>query len=122
MKPKFYIGIVVIIVFSIFAFGAFQSAVTPYVTFRESFDSSRNVQVMGYFTGGEARYDLEQGYLAFELEDIEGTRVRVNFSGAKPANFENAESIVVIGKYDVSHEVFQAENILVKCPSKYEGG
>ncbi len=122
MKPKFYIGIVVIIVFSIFAFGAFQSAVTPYVTFRESFDSSRNVQVMGYFTGGEARYDLDEGYLDFELEDIEGTRVRVNFSGAKPANFENAESVVVIGKYDDIHEVFQAENILVKCPSKYEGG
>ncbi|UNC92955.1 cytochrome c maturation protein CcmE domain-containing protein [Candidatus Contubernalis alkaliaceticus] len=122
MKPKFYIGIVVIIAFSIFAFGAFQSSVTPYVTFSESFDSVRNVQVMGYFTGGEARYDLEKGYLEFELEDVEGTRVWINFHGAKPANFENAESVVVVGKYDGILEVFQAEDILVKCPSKYEGG
>lgn len=122
MKPKYYIGIAVIIIFSIYALSAFGSSVTPYVTFRESFDSSRNVQVMGYLTLEEARYDLEKGHLEFELDDIEGTRVRVHYNGAKPANFENAESIVVVGRYDGATEVFQAEKILVKCPSKYEGG
>ena len=122
MKPKFYIGIAVIIIFSIYALSAFSSSVTPYVTFRESFDSSRNVQVMGYFTLEEARYDLEKGHLEFELEDIEGTRVRIHYHGAKPANFENAESVVVVGKYDGTAGVFKAEQLLVKCPSKYEGG
>ncbi len=122
MKPKFYIGIAVIIVFSIYAFSAFGSSVTPYVTFREAFDAARNVQVMGYFTMEEARYNLETGQLVFELEDIEGTRARVHYDGAKPANFENAESVVVVGKYDGDQEVFKAEKILVKCPSKYEGG
>jgi cytochrome c-type biogenesis protein CcmE len=37
----------------------------------------------------------------------------------KPANFEDAVSIVAIGRYE--NGVFAAEKLLVKCPSKYQG-
>jgi cytochrome c-type biogenesis protein CcmE len=38
----------------------------------------------------------------------------------KPSNFEQAVSIVAIGHYDASRGVFLADDLLVKCPSKYQ--
>jgi len=122
VRPKFVIGIIVIVFFSFFAFSAFKSSVTPYVTFEEAFDSSRKVQVLGYLVDDRASYDLEKGYLEFILADDEGTQVPVIYKGIKPTNFEHADSIVVIGKYDRAFGAFYAEKMLVKCPSKYEGG
>ena len=43
--------------------------------------------------------------------------MRVVYNNPKPANFEDAESVVVEGK--MNGDVFEAEYILVKCPSKY---
>ncbi|MGH9361973.1 MAG: cytochrome c maturation protein CcmE, partial [Thermoanaerobaculia bacterium] len=39
----------------------------------------------------------------------------------KPANFEDAISIVAIGRYDQAGGEFAADQLLVKCPSKYQG-
>ncbi len=122
MKKKTIIGIIVIVLFSIFAFSAFDSAVNPYVTFQEAFESSRRVQVMGYLEEGQANYNLGKQRLEFSLVDDEGTRATVHYKGVKPSNFDDADSIVVIGEYNSSTSVFQAEDLLVKCPSKYEGG
>ncbi len=122
MKKKTIIGITIIVIFSVFAFSAFDSAVTPYVTFQEAFETSRKVQVMGYLEEGQANYNLEDQNLEFNLVDDEGTRALVIYNGAKPSNFDDADSIVVIGEYNSSAGVFQAEDLLVKCPSKYEGG
>jgi cytochrome c-type biogenesis protein CcmE len=47
--------------------------------------------------------------------------MRVRYHGLKPANFEEAISIVAIGRYDGSEKVFVADKLLVKCPSKYQG-
>ncbi len=122
MKKKTIIGIIIIVIFSLFAFSAFDSAVTPYVTFQEAFETSRKVQVMGYLEEGQANYNLEDQNLEFNLVDDEGTRALVIYNGVKPSNFDDADSIVVIGEYNSSAGVFQAEDLLVKCPSKYEGG
>lgn len=122
MKPKMVIGVIIIAFFSLFAFNSFRSSVTPYVTFQEAFDSSRKVQVLGYLADDRAGYNLETGYLEFVLADDEGTEVKVIYNGAKPANFEHADSIVVIGEYDKTNGAFFAEDMLIKCPSKYEGG
>jgi cytochrome c-type biogenesis protein CcmE len=42
----------------------------------------------------------------------------VVFQGVKPGNFDQAEKIVVIGRYQEG--AFHASQILVKCPSKYD--
>ena len=39
-------------------------------------------------------------------------------SGVIPGNFDQAVSIVAIGRYQDDH--FEAEQLLVKCPSKYQ--
>jgi cytochrome c-type biogenesis protein CcmE len=43
----------------------------------------------------------------------------VTYRDVKPANFEEAVSIVAIGTYRTG--AFHAEKLLVKCPSKYQG-
>ncbi len=45
----------------------------------------------------------------------------MRYKGLKPANFEDAISIVAIGQYDESSKEFEANKLLVKCPSKYQG-
>ena len=42
----------------------------------------------------------------------------VTYRGVRPGNFEQATSLVAIGTY--RGEAFQADQILVKCPSKYQ--
>jgi cytochrome c-type biogenesis protein CcmE len=48
-----------------------------------------------------------------------GETMTVHYSGVKPGNFEEAVQIVAIGSYQEG--VFEAEQLLVKCPSKYQG-
>jgi cytochrome c-type biogenesis protein CcmE len=45
----------------------------------------------------------------------------VRYHGLRPANFEDAISIVAIGSWDAGAQEFRAEKLLVKCPSKYQG-
>jgi len=45
----------------------------------------------------------------------------VRYNGVKPANFEDAISIVAIGNFDRTEGEFAAGKLLVKCPSKYQG-
>jgi len=43
----------------------------------------------------------------------------VLYSGIKPGNFEEATEIVAVGSYRDGS--FYADQLLVKCPSKYQG-
>ncbi len=117
-NKKVLIGLAVIAFFAIFAIYSFSSALNPYVSFAEAAETEATVQVMGYLHGGEVRYDMDSRQLRFNLEDEEGTTALVAYEGPKPANMDQAESIVVIGRFE--EEIFQAQKILVKCPSKYE--
>jgi len=118
MKYKVIIGLIAITVFAAFAFHSFRLALNPYVTFAEAANATGSVQVSGRLVGEEASYDLKSGALAFYLEDEAGARMPVRYQGAKPGNFEHADSIVIIGSLE--GDIFKAERLLVKCPSKYE--
>ena len=45
----------------------------------------------------------------------------MRYDGVKPANFEEAISIVAIGSWSAEASELHAEKLLVKCPSKYQG-
>ncbi len=92
--------------------------VTPYVGFTEARASSGNVQVMGDVTEGGSQYNPEDGSFTFIITDETGDKLKVIYSGTKPGNFDQAASVVCIGKY--SDDMFYAERLLVKCPSKYQ--
>ncbi len=92
--------------------------VTPYVGFTEARASSGNVQVMGEVIEGGSQYNPEDGSFTFIITDDTGDKLKVIYSGTKPGNFDQASSVVCIGKY--SDDMFYAERLLVKCPSKYQ--
>lgn len=82
----------------------------------------RTVQVAGALEAGSSAYDQGNSALRFTLRDAaSGDTLRVRYEGLKPANFEDAISIVAIGRYDAASQEFAASKLLVKCPSKYQG-
>ena len=74
---------------------------------------------MGGLDKQSDRYDNARQELAFDLVDPEGRRMPVVYQGVRPGNFKDAISIVAIGRYHEGR--IEAEKLLVKCPSKYQG-
>ena len=75
----------------------------------------------GVVAQGSRRYDLQSNNLVFVLREDGGDQMRIEYSGPKPANFDNVTKVVAIGTYNPEKQVFLAKELLVKCPSKYEG-
>jgi cytochrome c-type biogenesis protein CcmE len=119
MKPKYVIGIAIIVIFIVFGALSFRKTLTPYVSFDEARKSGATVQVIGNIVLAEASYDIESHQLRFPIADDHGERLTVVYDGTKPSNFEQADRLVAIGKYE--NDVFVADQLLVKCPSKYQG-
>jgi cytochrome c-type biogenesis protein CcmE len=92
--------------------------VTPYVGFDEARASRGNVQVMGDIISGQSSYEVQGGSFSFYISDANGDRMRVVYSGTKPGNFDQATSVVCVGRY--VNDTFHADKLLVKCPSKYQ--
>ena len=122
-QRKFQIlGVVLLLVFAGFTLASFQETLTPYVSYDKAREMNRTVQVAGGLEADSSSYDEAGQALFFTLEDPEnGDTLRVRYNGLKPANFEEAISIVAIGHYDSTNEQLEAEKLLVKCPSKYQG-
>ncbi|WP_448542984.1 cytochrome c maturation protein CcmE domain-containing protein [Roseiflexus sp.] len=118
ITPLHAAGGVLIILAAILSYGGLQQSFRPYTErIEEAVESGRSVQLVG-FLGSAGAYDA-QGRFTFVLEDETGHRVTVVSREPKPSHFELATSIVVIGRYDNEHQVFLADQVLVKCPSKY---
>lgn len=121
MKKSYIVGAGVIVAALIFAMLSFKSTLTSYVTISEAMASGHNVQVAGLLAPGTTAYDADKNLLIFTLKDEEEKEMVVHYAKSKPANFENADKIVAIGTYDKKQRAFLANELLVKCPSKYEG-
>ena len=122
-KQQIYylVGALLLLTFAGFSYSEFKSALTPYVPYDVALKSGQKVvQVAGGLEKGSSSY--ADGFLRFTLDDPESSdTLRVRYEGLKPANFEDAISIVAIGRYDEGASEFDADKLLVKCPSKYQG-
>ena len=121
VKKAHIIGGVVIVLAIGLALNAFQSSLTPYVTVAEAKAHGRPVQVAGMTEKGSDQYDLDTNRLVFTLREDGGAKMVVEYDGARPGNFDDATKIVAIGRYEKNKAVFEAKELLVKCPTKYEG-
>ena len=119
MKKYRLICLVVIIGFVAYSMFAFQSAVTPYVTFAQAKSAKSAVQVKGTMGAGKVMQAEDGKSTQFVLRDDSGEEVTVVYRGVKPEGLEQATGIVAIGK--VVNGQFLADKLLVKCPSKYQG-
>jgi len=121
MKKSYIIGAIVVVSAMVMALYSFRSTLTSYVSVSEAKVSSRPVQVAGMLVAGSNRYDLKKNALVFTLREDGGDEMMVEYNGPKPANFDDVEKVVSVGKYNQNKRVFEASELLVKCPTKYEG-
>jgi cytochrome c-type biogenesis protein CcmE len=112
-------GVVAIVGFVAFGAGAFKSNLTPYVSFSQARSTSDAVQVAGALVQGSDHYDEGTQSLRFVLQDDKGDTLAISYKGLKPGNFNEAIQVVAIGRFDKGR--LEAEKLLVKCPSKYQG-
>ncbi len=119
IKPLHLAGIAIILVAVIYGIFGFQSGFRSYTqSVDEAIAATRSVQLAG-FLGSTGAYD-EAGRFTFMLQDESGKLLKVISDDPRPANFEHAISIVAVGRYDQAEQAFMADDLLVKCPSKYQ--
>lgn len=93
---------------------------SPYVSFQYAErHPGKYVQVIGKRPKDSAVIHDAAGF-TFTLIDEGGSRLTAFHDGVKPQNFEHTEQVVVLGKYSSEKKLFEADKVLVKCPSKYQ--
>jgi cytochrome c-type biogenesis protein CcmE len=78
---------------------------------------NKKVRVAGTVVGDSIVWDARALTLSFDLSDP-GGRVPVSYRGARPDMFRDGAEAVVEGRF--AQQKLQANNLLLKCPSKYE--
>ena len=117
---KLITGLFIIAVFLIVGFYAFVDTKVEYANFHTAVQNQKTCQVKGsWIKEKETRFDASSNQFIFYMKDDNNTEMKVVLDGAKPNNFEMAESVVAKGK--VKDGYFHAKDVLTKCPSKYEG-
>ena len=65
---------------------------------------------------------IDPNHFEFWMIDSLQNESLVIYNQPKPQDLDKSEKVVVVGKMDVDADVFRAEQILLKCPSKYNNG
>ena len=118
MNLKIVFAIVLLVVAGAIGITSFKKSVTPYISFAEAKHSSGLVQVNGVLADKNYVMRPAEQFLEFRLKDSHNDVLPVRYKGVIPGNFDQAVSVVAIGRYAGDH--FEAEQLLVKCPSKYQ--
>lgn len=117
------IGLIIIVAALAFSALAFKNNLVNAVPFAEAMKATdSDVQIMGAPVKDTMIYDTA---LRFDLKDTSGAVMHVVYQGPKPEDLDSAMNKAVAinaqGTYDAKQHVFVADNLLVKCPSKYQG-
>lgn len=121
---KSHIALIIVIAVLI---GAMITAIndsSSYADFAEAFANPDNeFHVVGQLNRDkETIYDPQTNpnEFVFYMKDINNVEHKVVLHKSKPQDFERSEQIVLIGK--AMGDEFHANEILMKCPSKYTEG
>lgn len=118
MKPRLFIGIVLMVGFTSLLMMNFGNSIDSYVNFEQAEAVGGRKHVIGTFVPDLPNgFDLGSKSFVFHMKDETGTVRRVVYNKPKPANFEDADQLVVKGK--MVNGTFHSNDMLVKCPSKY---
>jgi cytochrome c-type biogenesis protein CcmE len=128
MKKSHILGIVVIAI-AVFVIISTAGDASTYVNFEEAkalYDSGNNkkVHVVGQLKKNE-QGDIEgiqpgddMLTVSFLMVDNNHKTSRVFYNKPMPPDLKQSEQVVVVGHF--KDDVFMANQILLKCPSKYE--
>ena len=120
MKKRYIIGGIIAIAFM--ALAVFSLDMTEYADIPSAVESGKRVQIICAWEKNKPfNYDYEKNFFTFYAQDKSEKSdeiVKVEYFGPKPPNFDIADRVVIKGHY--RDGAFHAEEILTKCPSKYE--
>lgn len=123
-KVKFIIGGVIIAVAIIYlVYSGIQKGGLYYLTVSElkeqgSIAYGQSVRVNGNVLDGSIQWDFEETTLRFIISDGQN-KLPIIYRGVAPDTFRGGIEVVVEGKYTLEN-IFEADKIMAKCPSKYE--
>jgi cytochrome c-type biogenesis protein CcmE len=99
----------------------YNSDSTTYGNFSSTAASAETVKLIGQLVKEkpiEYNPEKDPNYLAFYLRDDQGEVRKVVLRASKPQDFERSEQVVLTGK--MQGEIFMADDMQLKCPSKYK--
>ena len=117
-----FISIIVIIIISTFG------DASTYVTFSKAKDVYESGSLTKFHVVGKLNKDEDNNIeglmksddkmsFTFQMIDEDGMKEKVFYGEPMPPDFLLSEQVVVIGGYE--NNTFVADDILLKCPSKY---
>jgi len=119
MNRNMIIALVLIAV-GIAVFISASEDVSTYATFKQAENGDR-VKIVGQLSREKPIvYDPQNApdEFSFYMKDSDGMERKVILNKPKPQDFEMSEQIVVTG--ELENDAFMANEILMKCPSKYK--
>lgn len=125
---KFIVGAAVVlgliaylIVSAISSSGAYYREVSE-VLAEQAALTGKNLRVSGNIVTESIRYDAATLDLSFRISDPKdvGKQIAVHFHGVKPDQMERAGSSAIVEGKMGANGVIEANNLLLKCPSRYE--
>lgn len=120
MNKRLLFGGVAIVALVAIGWFALDKSAVEYTDLAQAQKLGSTVQVVGtWVKENGSSYDQANDKFSFTMRDQNGKVIPVVLAGPKPNNFEIAVSVVVKGR--VENGVMQAQHVLTKCPSKYEG-
>lgn len=125
-KTKFIVGgvmVVLAVVYLIYAGLANNAAY--FLTVDELYAKgttieNRTVRVAGQVDAATINFNNRDLILNFDVTSETGERLPVVFNGPKPDQMREGAEAILEGKYD--GQIFTAQSLLLKCPSRYEEG
>lgn len=106
-------------IFIVLMMGLFTENISPYISVSDLMTKNTqngNVQLYGQVILESIFFDNDSGITSFDITD--GNQSISVMHKGMINNLEHSTEVVAIGEYN--NDLFQADKVLVKCPSKYE--
>lgn len=123
-KIKFIVGGVMIVLAIVYLiYTGIQSTAAYFLTIDELYAKgeaiqNRTVRVSGQVDAETIEFNNRDLTLTFDVTSDTGERMHAVFNGPKPDQMRQGAEAILEGKYD--GEVFVAQSLLLKCPSRYD--
>ena len=122
-RSKFFIGgAIIVLAVGYLIISSIGGSTAYYLTVEEvraEGPSERTVRVAGNVIGETIEWNAKELMLRFNIADASGN-LGVIYNGPRPDMLQDEAEAIVEGRY-IEGGSFEAHNLLLKCPSKYEG-
>jgi cytochrome c-type biogenesis protein CcmE len=118
MNNRNVILLAVIAVSAIITVKYMVQSVVPYIPLREAKSKPGYIQIMGTLDK-KTGVTKNGGTTVFVLNDATGS-ITVSCTDKGMPDITQAERIAVMGSFDRERNLFTADKVLTKCPTKYQ--